>query len=100
MIATNTFIRWMLRIFNIKGIVILKKVYFADINPKQKVVQHETIHLQQIEKEGMLKFYAKYLYFYIRNRLYGNSHFIAYKNIPFEVEARRMSKKERRPTKD
>lgn len=41
--------------------------------------KHEAFHIEQVKREGRLKFIVKYLWFNIR---YG------YKNNPYEVEAR------------
>ena len=43
-----------------------------------KVINHEKIHFAQQEELGLLKFLAKYLYWWVK---YG------YRNIPFEKEA-------------
>ena len=43
---------------------------------------HEMVHVEQIRREGLLKFYIKYLWYNLR---YG------YKKNPYEVEARRKS---------
>lgn len=51
--------------------------------PKEKISQatidHELKHVEQIEKLGLIRFYAKYFYYNLR---YG------YKKNPFEVKAR------------
>lgn len=44
-----------------------------------KIYKHELKHIEQVKREGRLKFICKYLWFNIR---YG------YKNNPYEVEAR------------
>jgi len=43
-----------------------------------KLIRHETIHFFQMQKEGLIKFYIKYMYYTIR---YG------YDNNPYEIEA-------------
>ena len=48
--------------------------------PSEHLKKHEKTHMQQIDKEGALKFCFKYLWFSI---IYG------YANNPYEVEARK-----------
>ena len=43
---------------------------------------HEACHIEQVKRDGRLKFIAKYLFYNIK---YG------YKNNPYEVEARKLS---------
>lgn len=45
---------------------------------RRDVIAHERIHLDQIERDGPVKFTLLYLYFLVR---YG------YENNPFEIEA-------------
>lgn len=52
--------------------------YYNTIQEHFNVYKHEMKHFEQIEKNGVLKFCIKYLYYLIR---YG------YKNNPFEKEA-------------
>jgi hypothetical protein len=55
---------------------------YADANTYCRVINHESVHIEQIRKAGV--FWAwKYLFLFIR---YG------YKNHPWEVEAREKSK--------
>lgn len=49
----------------------------------RNTIAHELVHVAQIEREGLLKFYAKYLWYNIR---YG------YKDNPYEIEARETAK--------
>jgi hypothetical protein len=51
------------------------------------LLNHERIHFYQIEKDGYLYFYARYLYEYLQNRLKGMPHWNAYFNISYEIEA-------------
>lgn len=44
----------------------------------QELIRHETIHIHQMQTDGLFKFYIKYMYYTIR---YG------YDNNPYEIEA-------------
>jgi len=48
----------------------------------EKLVAHEMVHIEQIEREGALIFTLKYLWYNIK---YG------YDNNPYEIEAREKS---------
>lgn len=56
---------------------------------KRTVINHETIHLKQAQREGTwTKFYAKYLWYWIKGMfLSGFKNDIAYYCIPYEIEA-------------
>lgn len=76
-----------LRLFGINGIVLWPFVLYADRDPDPVVMNHESIHLEQIRRTGVAKFYAKYLAEYLIGRRNGLSHDEAYRNISFEKEA-------------
>jgi hypothetical protein len=76
-----------LRWFGINGIVLWPFVLYADKDPNTVVQNHESIHLAQIRRAGVLKFYGTYLSEYARGRLAGMSHHESYMNISFEREA-------------
>ena len=52
------------------------------------VLTHEMIHWGQIQKDGVIKFYTKYLFDYVINIFKYKFNFdLAYRNIPYEKEA-------------
>lgn len=51
------------------------------------LLNHEKIHFYQQIETLIVFFYILYLFFYIKNRLKGMTHFAAYQNIPFEKES-------------
>lgn len=77
------FLRW----FGINGIVLWPFILYAERDPDPFIMNHESIHLEQIRRSGVLKFYAQYLSEYFRGRKKGLSHDEAYRNISFEKEA-------------
>lgn len=77
------FLRW----FGINGIVLWPVILFAEKDPDPVVLNHESIHLDQIRRTGVVRFYAQYLVEYFRGRKNGMSHDEAYRNISFEKEA-------------
>lgn len=73
------------------AITIVGTVYFRNSREETPapLVRHELVHIEQIKKEGALKFYFNYLFQYLKNRIHGMKHKDAYLNIPYEVEAYR-----------
>lgn len=48
---------------------------------------HEQVHLKQIKREGVFRFYTRYLLEYFKGRKNGLTHYQAYRNISYEREA-------------
>ncbi len=76
-----------LRWFGINGIVLWPFVLYADKEPDTVVQNHEAIHLAQIKRVGVMRFYASYLHEYALGRIAGKTHNDAYLDISFEQEA-------------
>lgn len=73
------------------GLVIYPFIFFRQLAPSKKLILHELVHIEQIKKNGWIKFYFKYFLDYLKNRSLGMNHYNAYFNIPFEIEARAIS---------
>ncbi|MES2527273.1 MAG: hypothetical protein V4598_09300 [Bdellovibrionota bacterium] len=73
--------------FRINGIVLWPFLLYADRDPHPIVMNHEQIHLEQLRREGVARFYLLYLVEYFRGRREGLTHDEAYRNISFEREA-------------
>lgn len=70
---------------NICGRLFVRKEY-KDRLPME-FYRHEAVHTRQMERDGYVYFYVRYLCEYIRGLFrYGNSH-TAYRRISYEVEA-------------
>lgn len=76
-----------LKPFNINAIVLYPFVFYCEKHPDDKIISHEQVHLDQIKQDGVVKFYAKYLWEYVVGRRQGLSHDQAYRNISYEKEA-------------
>lgn len=72
--------------YPVGGISIFPFIIVED-KSMDKLIRHETIHYHQTVECFILGFYILYLYYYLRNRFRGMSHFTSYTFIPFEVEA-------------
>lgn len=77
----------LLKYFGINGIVLYPFVFYASRHPEQMVLNHERIHLDQIRRDGFIRFYANYLKEYFQGRRRGLSHHEAYRAISYEAEA-------------
>lgn len=53
------------------------------------VVHHELVHQTQMDQHGVIGFYLKYVWYYVKNIVKYKSHWEAYYAIPFEKEAYR-----------
>ncbi len=76
-----------LKIFRINGIVLWPFLFYADADPHPVIRNHEEIHLEQLRRTGVVKFYTRYLAEYFNGRMKGLKHDEAYRNISFEKEA-------------
>lgn len=79
-----------LKPLKINAIVLYPFVLYCDPEPDAKIISHEQVHLDQIKRDGVLKFYSKYLWEYLKGRKRGLSHYEAYRNISYEEEAFRV----------
>lgn len=57
-------------------------------NPLERLRKHEMVHVEQIRRIGVFRFYLSYTMFYHAGRIAGWGHGNAYKKIPWEIEAR------------
>lgn len=55
---------------------------FGTTSISESLYKHESCHIEQVKRDGRLKFICKYLYYNIK---YG------YYNNPYEIEARKAS---------
>ena len=80
---------WLPKIIKADGLIIYPYVLLAHSKkkPKRKALHHEWVHVQQIRKDGLIKFYFDWFAQLIKNLfIYKNCH-KAYRNISYESEA-------------
>lgn len=75
------------KVLKVEGIVLYPYVFFAEKDPNHILINHEMIHIEQIKRIGVLRFYLSYMWQYFSNRLNGLGHYQAYMAISFEKEA-------------
>ena len=84
---------WWLRPFLLSGVVGItlgRRIYLArEVSQQQleRFLRHELTHVRQIQRLGLIRFYARYASEYIGNRRRGLSSSEAYRRISFEMEA-------------
>lgn len=76
-----------LKRLNINAIVLYPFIFYADKDVPPVIGNHERIHWEQIKRDGVLRFYSRYLQEYFRLRLKGLKHDAAYRGISYEKEA-------------
>ena len=76
-------IRWWMNASGFRGITLPWAVYIhPDSLKDHKLIAHEKVHVQQIERMGVVKFYLLYLWYSVR---------FGYRGNPLEIEAREKS---------
>lgn len=92
--VTELYNHWLPVFMHAEAVCIGRTIYYR--GPKHSVWpalrKHEMKHVEQYEKYGLLGFLVIYLFWYTVGRLQGKDHWGAYKDIPFEVEARAAEK--------
>ena len=82
-----------LRLFLARGVIAItlgRRVYIAASVAEgeiEQLVRHELVHVGQIARLGMVRFYWRYIREYVSLRRRGFSSAEAYQRISFEVEA-------------
>lgn len=83
-IATGI-VLWYMNLFRFKGVTTFwKQIYVVKgYENDARLLRHERKHLEQMERDGWLKFHLKYTFWLIR---------FGYWNNPYEIEARQAEK--------
>tara|TARA_B100001287_G_C22271969_1_gene339798 strand:- start:37 stop:405 length:369 start_codon:yes stop_codon:yes gene_type:complete len=86
-VVKNSKIPFLLSWFiNISAITLYPFIIFRE-EPDIETINHERIHILQQKELLVIFFYLLYSFFWIKNKLKGQSNLEAYLNIPFEKEA-------------
>lgn len=84
---------WWLRPFLMRGVAAItlgRRIYMAPDLPREKLerfLAHELVHVRQVARLGLVRFYWLYLSEFIALRRSGMTTSEAYRNISFEIEA-------------
>ena len=80
---------WWLRPFllrGVAGITLGRRIYIEGANP-ESILRHELVHVRQIQRLGLVRFYWTYIREYAANLRRGLSSAEAYRRISLEEEA-------------
>ena len=69
------------------AIVLGRRCFVKGREVSPRLLRHELIHQEQMDRHGVVRFYVIYLKDYVRNLWVYRNHDQAYYNIPFELEA-------------
>lgn len=75
------------KILKVNGITLYPYVFIKEDRASKRLLTHEAIHVDQVRRLGLLRFYAVYLVDYFKLRFRGMGHHEAYLNIGLEKEA-------------
>jgi hypothetical protein len=64
--------------------------YRVDTIEGLALIAHEVAHCRQYDRHGVWGFRARYVAAYFKNLLGGMDHLKAYRQVPFEIEAREI----------
>ncbi len=84
---------WWLRPFLMRGVIAVtigRRIYLSAAMAEghiEPLIRHELVHVRQIARLGLLRFYWRYAAEYISLRRRGLSSADAYRHISFEAEA-------------
>lgn len=84
---------WWLRPFLARGVVAItlgRRIYVARELASaelEKLLRHELVHVRQVQRLGLVRFYVLYVVEFFRNLRAGMNASEAYRRISFEVEA-------------
>jgi hypothetical protein len=86
---------WLFKFPVIKDYAAITLVPFILVKDKadEHTLFHENVYVRQVEENGILKFYFKYLFYFVINLFKYRNFTNAYYNIPFEIEAYDLTKK-------
>ena len=67
------------------------RLFDADSGKLAQLLLHELVHVRQWHDAGPVRFLVRYAGDYVRARLAGHGHEVAYRSIRYEVEARSIA---------
>lgn len=71
----------------VRAITLYPLIFCAEEAPSALLLAHESIHVDQIRRDGWFRFYWRYWKDYLDARILGMSHRGAYLTIPYEADA-------------
>jgi len=86
-----TYKHWYPKLFKIGGITLYPHIWLYDEKEctPLKLIRHEMVHVSDIRRIGVFAFYLSYLFQMMWGLVKYRSFWEAYRNVSFEVEARK-----------
>jgi len=81
-------IKWFMGIFGWEGYTAPTKTIYFTVNPSDRLLRHEKMHVKQMEKDGIIRYHIKWFYEFIAGLFSGKSIKESYLDISYEIEAR------------
>src|SRR5882672_11446044 len=81
---------WWMRVFlmrTVAGITLGRRIYIDGSGDVTRSLKHELVHVRQIARLGLVRFYWRWIAEYVGNRRLGLSSDAAYRGISLEREA-------------
>ena len=75
------------KILKVDAITLYPFILYRSEEPSETLIRHELVHVEQIERIGVFRFYTSYLLEYLSYRIAGDSKTTAYNKISYEKEA-------------
>lgn len=72
------------KMLGVNAITIYPFIFTSEGKPDDVLLNHEFLHVKQVETFGWFSFYLSYLMYYWAGRLSGLDHDEAYMDIPYE----------------
>lgn len=70
-----------------EGMTLYPFVLYRPSVPSRELMRHESIHVEQVRRDGWIKFYATYLWDWAKGIIRYKSFGRAYLGIPYEIAA-------------
>jgi len=91
-IATNVRIfynSFLPKLLGTNGVTISPYIFISSSEKEtpKSLIKHEMVHIKQVEKIGWIWFYLSYFLYYFAGLMRYKKHMIAYRKIPYEIEA-------------
>lgn len=88
----NKWNHWLPKLLKVNAIVLYPFILYKDpwSDKLKGIIKHEWVHIDQIRRVGVCRYYLSYLLYYVAGRLSKLGHYHAYRSIPWEVVAYRV----------
>jgi len=79
---------WLPQTLGVAAITIYPYILYSWGSAPTWLQVHEWTHINQVRRVGFVRFYLSYVLYYLAGRVEGKPGWMAYEDIPYEIEAR------------